>query len=263
MNKRLVRIIGGAIFLLVMTYVVVLINDNYLNEQENLRRPNDMGSYRDAGYFKIDPKTILLSLEGGDPNVFTPLLEDPQDVKELTNISIHWAQADFLKIASALGQFVWNDPMDLKDWRVYYIDFEGNCGDPIGFGSARITYFKTGRKGYVTRLIEIEPYFGLVKWGDGETYPKPILRKWGSVDLPGSKITAEDALRIAGEDVKVRFKGESHCGVLMGSPQHNDDKNWYLRFFLSFPYLVTYVVNLDTGDYIIQNPNINPTSTAP
>ena len=91
-----------------------------------------MGSYGNMGYFKIDPRTILVSLEGGDTNVFMPMSGDPQDFKELTNLSIYWTQEDFLKIARVLGQKIWNDPMDLKDWSVYYIYFDADCGEPSG-----------------------------------------------------------------------------------------------------------------------------------
>lgn len=254
MNKYLVRIVGGAIFFLILIFIMILAYDNYLHKQEDLNSPGLLGSYWNTGYYRIDPETILPSLEGGNIDVFTPLLENPDEIEEVTDIRIRWTQADFLKIASALGQFAWDDPMDLKDWNVYYISFEGSCSDPIGLNFASITYFKTGKKGYATRLIEIEPYFGWVRWGDGETYPKPILRKWDSVDLLGAKITADDALRIASEDAKERFQFKDNCGVLMSTPQSNDPKNWHLHF-LGTPDSLVYIVNLESGDYTFQKLN--------
>ena len=251
MNKPLFLLVGGSIFFLILVLAGIFIYDDYLNKEENLRLPNRISSYWDSGYLKINPETILASLENGDTKVFTPLLENPQDVNVLTDMSIHWTQDDFLKIASAVGQYVWNDPMDLEDWSIYSIDFEGDCDDPNGFYLASITYFNMDGKRYATRLIEIYPYLGWIGWGDGETYPKPILQKWKSVDLSGAKITADDAFRMVKEDAKVRFQLKD-CEVIMGSPQYSDPKNWYLAIFSGTPDLILYIINLDTGDYAIR-----------
>jgi hypothetical protein len=255
MNKRLVFILGGSIFLLVLIIIGILGYDNYLHGLEDLRRPNDLGSYyRNSGYFKFNPETVLESLESGDTNIFTPLPEeDALDLEELTDLSIYWTQADFLNIASAMGQFVWDDPMDLKEWSVYSLDFTGNCGDLLGFDSANITYFKKGRDSYTTRLIEIEPRFGWARWGEGEAYHKPILRKWKGVNLLRSKITADDALRIVNEDIKLHFQIKNNiCGVMMGSSRY-DSKNWNLLIIRGAINPIRYIVNFDTGDYRISN----------
>lgn len=249
MNKNLFRVLGGTLFLTVLIFIIILFYDNHLHRQEDLESPSLISSYWEMGYYKIDPKTILAFLEIGDTNVFTPLLEDPQDVEELTNITIRWTQADFLKITSALGQFLWDDPMELSDWKIYYIYLEGSCGEPIGFNFASITYFKAEGKTYATRLIEVDPYFGWVRWGNGETYPQPILQKWNSVNLLGAKITADDALRIASEDARDRFQVNDACGVLMSSPQSNDFENWHLKIFPGSLDYISYIVNFETGDY--------------
>lgn len=252
MNRRLISIVGGIIILLILAFIMVPRYDNGLHEQEDLQPPSSLASYSDLGYYKIDPGTILESLANGDANVFMPMLEDMHDVEEIPGISISWTQADFLRIASALGQFLWEDPMDLRDWSVYAVTFEGFCDNLTGLDYAEITYFKTGWNGYTTRVIEIHPYFGWVGWGNGENYRKPILRKWNSVDLLGAKITADDALRIASEDAKERFHLKDKCGVLMGVPENNDPKNWYLHVYGS-PDSIVYTVNLETGDYTFQD----------
>jgi hypothetical protein len=255
MNKRLIRLIGGTIFLLIMIFIMIVVYDRHLHKQEDLRLPSRISSYSDAGYYKIDPETILTSLGDGDEDVFMPLLVDPQNITEdVTDITISWTETDFLKIADALGHFVWDTTMGPKEWKVYYIAFRGSCNDSIGFNFAKITYFKTGGRTYVTRLIEIDPYLGLVRWGNGETYPKPILQKWNSVDLFGAKFTADDALRITSNDAKERFQLTDNCGVLMSTPQNNDNENWYVRF-IGTPDFVTYIVNLDTGHFSFQKAN--------
>lgn len=253
MNKHLIRLIGGVIFLMILIFLFILMRDRSLNEEENLRLPNRISSYSDMGYYKINPETILTSLENGDANVFVPLLIDPQDITDdVTDMNINWTQADFLKIASALGQFVWSDSMDLKNWNIYFISFGGSCSDPIGLFSAAITYFKTGGATYTTRHIEINPYLGYVGWGDRASYPKPILQKWNSVDLLGAEFTADDALRIVGEDAKGRFQFQGNCGGVISTPQNNDPENWYFHL-LSTPDTIVYTVNLETGNYIFQN----------
>jgi hypothetical protein len=223
MNKHLIYIIGGTVLLLVLTIIMVPIYDNGLHEQRDLKNPNYLSSYSNTGYYAINPETILTSLNSGDVNVFMPLLKDPRDITEdVTDITISWTQADFQRIASALSRLVWDDPIDAKDWNIYFVSFGGSCSDPVGFFSATITYFKTGRTAYITRLIEVNPYLGFVGWGDGANYPKPILQKWNSVDLFKAKFTADDVLRIVSEDAKERFQLKDNCGGLMGTPQNRE-----------------------------------------
>jgi len=252
MNKYLLRIVVGLVFLFILAFIGILVYDNHLHKEEDLRPPTDMASYYwDFGYFKINPKTILISLENGGTNVFVPLSEDEAlGLEEIPDLSIYWRQADFLKIARAVGQMVWDDQMDLNDWNVYSIDFRGSCGSPIGLDFASITYFDAGSRRYATRHIEIEPYFGWVRWGDGKTYPKPILRKWKSVDLAGSKTNADEALRIVSEDVKAHFQIKDNiCGVRMDSSRY-DPKNWHFDILRGPLDPIYYNVDLGTGEII-------------
>jgi hypothetical protein len=181
--------------------------------------------------------------------------EDPKKIKGLTNISIRWTQTDFLKIASALGQYLWGDPMDLEDWNVYLITLDGSCEDPIGYYYASITYFRMRDNRYSTRMIEIEPTYGWVRWADGATYSKPILHKWNSVELLRSNITADEALRVASEDAKIHFQIKDSCSATISSPRNSDTENWYLDIFTENPNIITYILNLQTGDYVIHSPN--------
>lgn len=252
MNKNLARIVGGAILLLILALAAILVYDNNLYKEEGLNSPGLFSSYSDRGYYKIDPGTILTALDNGRTDVFTPFLENPDDIDEATGVSVRWTQADFLKIASAMGKFAWDDPMDLKDWRVNFILFRGSCDDPMGFSFATVTYFKTETTWYETRLIEIDPKSGWVRWGNGGSYSKPILRRWNSIDLLEAKITADEALQVASEDAKKRFQFKNYCDVFMATPQYNDYRNWYLNF-MGTPGAVTYIVNLDTGDYTFQD----------
>ena len=141
--------------------------------------------------------------------------------------------------------------MDLQDWSLYYISFDGSCEESLGFDYAEIVYFKTGTTTYTTRLVEIHPYFGWVGWGSGETYPKPVLRRWKGVDLLGAEVSADDAFRIASKDAKERFQATNYCHVIVSTPQNNDHGKWYVDFFAN-PQYVVYIVNLDTGKFTYQ-----------
>jgi hypothetical protein len=254
MNKRLLRIIEGIIVILFLTFIMILVYDHSAHEEENQNNPALFTRYFDSGYYKIDTETILSSLETGKTEVFTPLLENPDEIEPVTTAPIRWSQADFLKIASALGEFTWDDPMDLTDWHIYYVLFRGSCDVPMGFNFGTITYFKTKTTGYETRLIEIDPGSGWVRWGNGQTYAKPILEKWNEVKLPEAKVNAENALQIASEDAKKHFQFKDYCDAWIATPQYNDGKNWYIDF-MGTPGALTYSVNLETGNFTFQNPS--------
>ncbi len=86
--------------------------------------PNFLSDYPEnrTGYYQFDPKTIFASLDRGK-EVFTPLLiKNPNDVNvEYDNIV--WTQSDFLRVANALSQQVWHEPLDLDGWDIYNIFF--------------------------------------------------------------------------------------------------------------------------------------------
>jgi hypothetical protein len=242
------RLIGTTILFLILLLVFSLHWDNKLHEQEDLRMPVSLGSYSGYGDYKINPQTILISLELGNTNVFEPLLEDPRDVEELTDISISWTQADFMRIFSALSKFVWDDAMDPKVWNIYAIHFSGGCIDEDCelFHYARIIYFTKTGNSYTTRFIDIQPYFGLVRWGDGASYRQPILHKWKGVDLAASKVSAENALKIAEENggKERRLKVYDRCPVYIDATRFNPE-NWDVS---CIPGLYTFLIDLDTGE---------------
>ena len=244
--KRLPEPLRWALLCISAVLVLGVLYDSRLHREKNLREPNDMGSYWEIGYYKIKPDTILEDLARDESGVFEPYFGDPNDLDELTDLAIRWTQDDILKIASSVGEFAWDDPMDLGQWRVYSISLLSYCKEPAGFDFASVAYFKEGPFTYTTRLITIMPYFGLVKYGDGSVYSKPVFKKWESVDLPNAAVSADDAIQIVKDDMKKRFDATENefCGILIGSPMNNDAKNWYLELFSGL-----YVVNLKTGEY--------------
>lgn len=252
MNKRHIHIASIFIFVLALSFFAVLIYDNYLQTQLDLHNPNNISNYWDIGIYEFDPETILASLEGNNSTNFIELTEEPPEINKMTNPEIVWTQEDLLNIAIAIGKFVWGESANLEDWRIYYMFFEGNCNNPYELDFATIVFFEERGNKYITYLVEINPYLGVIRLGDGETYPKPILWKWKSVDLFASKIFAEKALQIAGEDAKTQFQFEKQCGATISSPQNNDVENWHLKIFSASDFL-SYTVNMKTGEYSFQN----------
>lgn len=237
MNKRIMLVVLIIIGLIV---IASLAYDRKLDRNVGERIPGYLSSYPEIGYFKINPYTILEELERGKNNVFTPLLEDPNSVASLTDTTFLWTQADFLRIASELGIVVWDDPMEFNDWSIYDFIFQGGCLDnPTGFGSGSITYFKStsvnGKKVYVTRLVEIQPYYSMVRWGSGATYPQPILHKWSGFNLAKTKITIGEALQISEEHggIEARRQINNQCLIVV-SAFRNTDK-WSVEY-ISTPF---------------------------
>lgn len=244
--KRLPESLRWILLCISALLVLCVLYDNRLHREKNLHEPNDMGNYSEIGYYRIKPDTILKDLAKGESGAFEPYFGDPNDLDELIGLTIRWTQDDILKIASAVGEFAWNDPMDLHKWSIYSISLLSYCKEPSGFDYASIAYYKDEPFTYTARLITILPYFGLVKYGDGSVYSKPVFRKWKRVDLLNATVSADDAIQIVKDDMKKRFNTtESEvCGILISSPMNNDAKNWYLELFSGL-----YVVDLKTGEY--------------
>jgi hypothetical protein len=248
-----------------LVFIIIYAYDSYIDDQKYTHNPINMGSYEIADYYKIDPNTILEALNRGEANVFLPLQGDPFTAEEFPNVNISWTQADYLQIANALSQFVWGEPLDFKDWKVYDLHFRISC-QSTGFDYGEITYFRPYvvklRRGYTTRHIEIDPYSGIVRWGDKESYPQPILfNKWNDFDLSASKITAESAVQIANDNggKEVRLRDENKCYITMSAPaSHANNKNdrWRVSFVsLAGSHSLEIYIDPYTGEYEIQKPN--------
>jgi len=192
-------------------YVVYISSDPF----DDLVKRYPTGVFNDMGSYKIDTETILAALDRGETDVFMPELATPQ--APALEKPIMWHQSDYLKIASALHQFVWSETLD--DWGLYSMSFDATCQDkPDGFSNGDFTYFKTifygGKLTYTAREMLVTPRYGDVSWGGGTDFPRPILG-WKSVDLKRLKVTAEDALRIAEENggITVRLAVQNKCTI--------------------------------------------------
>jgi hypothetical protein len=230
----------AGILLLVLSLALGFIayHDNELRKRTGRVNPGYLSSYSEVDSYEINPETILTSISKNEPSIFSPMVEDIGSIEPLAGSHFNFTQNDYLQIASALGKFVWNDPMNLDDWSIYWLLFEGECeSEPTGFYLASIIYFKpietNGRSAYTTRLVEIYPYLGLVQTGSGAKYPIPILSSWKKVNLVDA-ITADEAVQIADENggKEARLQADSNlCSIYIHSPNYGKNDKWYVSYF--------------------------------
>lgn len=193
-------------------------------------------SYQDTGNYRINPETILEALDQGKTNIFTPILTASEAENTPNSVGLYpWKQSDYLKVASALRQFIWKD--NLENWRLYSMYFYRGCQDnPIGFDSGEMTYFKArhGLFSYTTRVIDIYPSGGEVSWGGGANFPRS-LSGWTSLNLESLTVTADNALQIAEENggKEFRLKVENACTIdvfINPNPDSSNDEDWIVYY---------------------------------
>jgi hypothetical protein len=210
-------------------------------------------SYSDGGSYMFDPGTILLDLDRGETDIFTPIPSKENMVNTPFPVGLHlWSQSDYLNLAGALHQFAWTESM--KGWHIYSMYFFRNCQDnSAGFDSGEITYFKAidGPFSYATRVIDIYPAENEVSWSGDAKFPRPLLG-WQRINLAGLKVTADDALQIAEKNggEKFRLKVKNICAVdVFLNPNPSSDDNWIVYY--NDPGRFTFEIHIDpySGEY--------------
>lgn len=203
-------------------------------DNQSARYPT-LGANKDSGDYRIDPYILLSQLDAGNTDAFLPMTATQVSKDELLPTgTFAWAQTDYLKIANALSEYVWNDQME--GWSVYFVNFDRDCLNSVdGFDSFIAIYYKevpfeSGSK-YLTRQIDISPLARQVSWGSGSEYPHPIWGSWPAVDIENFEITADEALQIAetngGQAVRKKVKDE--CYILVNSGPRTNAK-WNVNY---------------------------------
>lgn len=219
MSKRMVKgvvvVVVSLMALLALAYgyyeshkssIGLLFYEAFLRDSKPEPSPNFLSGYPDDrwGYYQFNLRTILASLDQGKMDAFIPSAMDPNDV-DIEYDNIAWTQADFLRVASALSQKIWNEPLDLDGWAIYSFYFIGECSDNFdGFDDFHIVYYKTVKTGWETvysaRYLTLTPWRGTVRWaGDGE-FSELFIFPWGNIELTKFKTTAEQAVQIANKN---------------------------------------------------------------
>jgi hypothetical protein len=178
-----------------------------------------------AGYYQFNPHTILAEPVQGK-SAFTPILEGPNEVDtEYTDVA--WTQSDLLRVADALSQQVWNEPLDLYNWNVFSIMLIGDCNNGFGgFNNLDITYYKTIITGwervYTARHIQLIAWKGVAGWAGDGNFSTLFIFGWSKVELTSFKITAEQAVRIAEENGgRTARPNSARCRVFVNVPRDN------------------------------------------
>jgi hypothetical protein len=192
--------------------------------------PATINDFSYIGSYKIDPSTILKSIDGEPSMVFLP--ETTVMPASNTNNEVAWTQAEYYKIAAILFEFVWKEPLN-KNWSIHRISFGANCKEnPVGFERATFVFnqllFQGENFRYNARAVEIAPLDGEVFWGGGNTYPRPLFGK-SQFDLDNLKITADDALSIAEKNggKALRQSGQNRCRVGL----YLEEGGWNVVYF--------------------------------
>jgi hypothetical protein len=210
----------------------------FLRDSKPAPNPDFLGDYPDDrwGFYQFNPQTILASLDQGKTDIFTPLLADPNDV-DVEYDDIKWTQSDFLRVANALNQRVWNEPLDLDNWSVYNVFFGGDCDDNFdGFNEFTITYYKRVKIGwdmvYTARHLDLIPWKGMAKWGGDGEFSYIFIFPWRNIELTKFKTTAEDAVRIADENGgKATRSNDKNCSVHV----YVDESSWDISYDTTTP----------------------------
>jgi hypothetical protein len=221
--------------------------------------PSIAGTFNVTGEFIINPATILDELDRGERNVFQPMLATPSDDTILPSGSIQWTQSDYLQVANALSQLVWNETLD--GWLIFFLAFQNTCQDNLsGFDGFEAIYYKTITGGfgkvYTARHIEIYPLASIVYWAGDTDFP--ISSGWAAINLRKFKITADDALRIAEENggAETRARAHNDCRIGIYLPAHTSDNRWDVAYYYS-PRFEIYV-DPYSGKYEVPTPVPTP-----
>lgn len=195
-----------------------------------------LGGNRNSGDYLINPDNILVMIDQEGEDIFLPMKGNQTLDEDLQPYgSFSWTQHDYLRVATALNQYVWGDNME--DWEIYLMLFERDCRmSGEGFDSFNVIYYKMvtseSKTKYVTRQIDINPLAKLVTWGGGSDYPRSFLRPWRAMDFENFEITADEALQIAdangGKDARAKQKND--CGILVSLLQDHPNK-WGVDYY--------------------------------
>jgi hypothetical protein len=196
-----------------------------------------------TGYYTIDPETIIGRLDRGEIDVFAPILATPEIYEASYFGPFYWKQFDYLKIAAALDQYFWNEPLD--NWKIDKMTLRGECQySPIGFDFFEMSYHKIlDSKEYTRREIAIYPIFKGVAIGGGANIQLPFLGL-KTLELEELKVTADDALQTAEQNggKEARLAHNSECTIFVSISAR--DQKWNIRYYNNNDERI-YSVNVD------------------
>ena len=240
-NRHFVKQIPARIWAIAAFLCTVLVWRSLPGDAQSRdhRNPGYPSSYSDFVDYQIDPNTILSSLQLGETNIFTPMAATPNPESPLLpSGSLPWTQSDFMRIANAISQLAWKEPLELEKWTIYYLAFGRECqNSPRGFNWMELTYYKTARENwkeiYPTRHIEIYPLYGSVSTGSSSNFDSKYFVGSNQTDFTEFNITADNALQLAEENggKAARLEHNNDCLILIRTPIHTNDERWGVDYY--------------------------------
>jgi hypothetical protein len=182
--------------------------------------------------YQINSADLLETLRQGKSDAFI-LLGPSQNVFPTPSTPrVEWKQSDFLYIAQALHEDVWNESLD--GWLLREMRFGLDCADiSSGPQSSFITFFKSQQtdKGpsRLARTFYIFADVNRITIDEGEYYPE--IDQWPAIDLANVKIPVEDALQIAENNGGAQFRSETdnNCHIVADIDSY-DNEEWVISY---------------------------------
>jgi hypothetical protein len=173
--------------------------------------------------YQFDPQTVLISLDQGKTDVFFSAQKNPlyDDVQPLAPISsFAWSQEDSLRVANALHQLIWKEP--LEQWHLYSLGFTiPQCNDISRINGAGFQFYKRQPQWYyLVHDINLDLQYGYIYAGDHDGH---YTGRWKDIGLANSKVnTFDKALQIAeengGKNARLALNGNQKCYISIQYP---------------------------------------------
>lgn len=183
------------------------------------------GSFNRTQYFKINPDTVLVSIDKNEDGVFQ--LAEDASFEKINEKTFSWTQEDYNNIANEVSFFAWGEALD--GWNLYRMIFRTSCRDnPIGFDYAAYVFFKettyNNEIKYSARSISISPQYGDIAAGSDTTFPRPFWG-WDYIETKSISITADEAMQSAekngGQGARLAMQNKCQIYVSMNPNDYN------------------------------------------
>jgi hypothetical protein len=177
------------------------------------------GVLYDKVTYVIDPQTILTSLDRGETDVFLPAPPEPEGSWPIIwpPGSFVWNEQSFKKVADALHQLVWQEP--LQNWQLIRASYQINQCQEIfgGIDSASLSFFQNEGGQNVVHGFWINPMYGNVTAGN-QYSQRMGWSHWETIDPDKMKISNVDAALLVAEEnggKEIRSSLKNKCKITL------------------------------------------------
>jgi hypothetical protein len=228
------------IFFLITALVVTVVSFLIFKAKWNERYPDpppNRGFFKTVESTLINPATVLDDIHNGKKLVLQ-IQPDPDPANPSFIMPISWSQNDFLEVAQAYGEVIWQD--DLNLWHLYKLLLHRDCDSSDGkFTDAEFFYYQEVAKGennlYSVRVIDLSPEYGYLTWAGDTFYPRPSFWGWTEIDMMNiTKVPAEKALALAdqrgGNEFRKTVNNTCDIGLIMW-PADLKRMDWLVSYY--------------------------------